>query len=437
MKNLFKFGVACFALFSVAACEKSPNDTPKAPDKATELSYKAGKERGELKFKLVSEEAIKEVKIFWNNKANSETVAIDWAAQGGRSVTKEIANLTEGDHTFEIIAYSAAGKESEAATISGKVYGATYQATLKGLSVETATISGDGVNLGLKDVPSEADFVGLEIKYVNLEDKDDEILVAAKDLGDSYKLAGVDISKSLTYRSVFLPEANALDKFYTAEMTIASKDIVLPTIVPVAKPYANYHVEGFDTSVQTEAYAKIENAWDGICRRDINNLEQAYDAATGEIMPGETTKVYFASAQQIPGENTLQPIWNTFDIGEYAKIANIHIYYALAFEGSYPREYELYALDHPTAEPAANWDNWVKIGGGGSEDKGALDRLSATAAKDLYWSGQSNEVAYEDAPVARYYRFKCTKGGTWEFGYAKYNYYMYSISEITFFKYDE
>lgn len=431
MKKLFKLAVMFMAAAAVVACKDDPTPDPVQPDKPTNPGWKAGNLRGEITFTVSSTEPVKEAKIFWNNKADSETVAVT-----GTTVTKIITGLTEGNHTFEIFAYSDKGIESEAATVTGKVYGATYKAGLKGLTVESASLSGDGVLFTLKDVPTGTDFVGLEVEYTDLDGEAAKKLIAAADLGDRCKLAGVKTDTSLTYRSVFQPEANAIDKFSTADATIAANDIGPRTVVDVKKPYSNFYVADFDASQQTEAYCAMSYAWDGLCLRDIENQTQAYDAVTGEKKEGVTTK-YYASAQQVPGSNTLQPIWNTFDIGEYAKVANIHIHYGMAFEGSYPREYELWALDDPIAEPTNNWTNWVKLGGGGSGDKGALDKESATAAKDLYFAGQETKVDYADAPLARYYRFKCTKGGTWEFGYQIYNYYMYTISEITFYKYDE
>lgn len=242
-----KFAVVSFLLSSIA-CE-SPLTKPVTvrPSEPSELISRAGNGRVELSFKTTPGEPAKEVRILWSDESGSKTIIIDVSGEPGEVVTREIGNLAEGDHEFEIRAYSHDGTPSEPACITAHAYGAEYAAELVGCSVSEyqAVNIGKDIKLDVGDIPTCKDFEGFRIEYVTTSGVEKKITVERPE--KSLLLRDVDYGEYITYYSVFRPEPDALDTFrsQTVILDLDPEMLTMPRSSDIAVRIMTYNVRIF------------------------------------------------------------------------------------------------------------------------------------------------------------------------------------------------
>jgi hypothetical protein len=114
-----------------------------------------------------------------------------------------------------------------------------------------------------------------------------------------------------------------------------------------------------------------------------------------------------------------------------------HAYYP--YFGSCPRRWSIYAYTG-TGEPTAEegWANWVEIGTGDNNHLPNSDASDQSARIAAYPLGDTTHIV-ANAPVARYYRFKCQENRYWKDGQggAAQPYYNFQLTEIKVFIQDE
>lgn len=214
-----KYWIAGVALLLMAACEKDyyqyekyiangPIVYPGRPDTVQAL---AGKERIQLKWKVPSDLNITGYKVFWNFGVDS--LSVPGRTNGSTdSVTIYINNLSQGAYSFTVYAYDKPGHRSVGTQAIGNVYGSIFTSTIfnrpySTLKKETATSK-----LSVAWVGLDAKCVGTEWNYTKT---DGQTATLFSPLGDSTNITGINVTKPISYRSLFLPENKAIDTFYT------------------------------------------------------------------------------------------------------------------------------------------------------------------------------------------------------------------------------
>lgn len=109
---------------------------------ASDLEANSGFNRIELKWKLNADPRINASIISWEGCETPIEVPIS-ADRDVNDYISKIIDLSEGKYIFSIINKSETGKESLIQTISGEVYGGSYQAGLsaQGINSMAATLS--------------------------------------------------------------------------------------------------------------------------------------------------------------------------------------------------------------------------------------------------------------------------------------------------------
>lgn len=209
---------------SVLSCSKM-DDTYKDFIKDGEIIYPAkveavqtftGNTRIDLSMLLTSDPKITKVKVFWNNGKDSVEKAIQ-RSTGVDTVRFSLNNIAEGTYTFDIYAYDKEGHRSIKTDIIGNVFGerfinSLYNRTLKSVSLKNGIAK-------LEWVGATEQMIGQEIKYTNsqgvaisfIEPRYDN---AGKSI-DSTFLSSFKKGDSFEFRTLFKPEVNSLDTFYS------------------------------------------------------------------------------------------------------------------------------------------------------------------------------------------------------------------------------
>ncbi|WP_294480753.1 DUF4998 domain-containing protein [uncultured Bacteroides sp.] len=171
---------------------------------ADSLQANGGFNRIELKWKLNADPKISTCLISWNGSEKPLEVVADRS----KEYMSKIIELPEGKYIFTVIVKSDSGKESLSQTVSGEVYGATYQSRLpqRGINSITASLSG---GITLEWAPEEG-CIRTNLTYSTKDGGEKTISVGEDEtitiLPDA--VPGTEFAIS----SVFKPENEALDE---------------------------------------------------------------------------------------------------------------------------------------------------------------------------------------------------------------------------------
>jgi hypothetical protein len=170
----------------------------------------AGENRVELNV-TVRSQRVETVRVFWNNYADSTDIAV------GNQVgmfRKMLENLAENSYIFQLVSFDGFGNRSLPFETSGSVYGDRFRSTLSNRGIQSV-YAGDGsltVNWG----GAMDNATGSELVYTDREGREQTLWIPVTDA--STTVAGW--ASGLRYRTLFLPEATAIDTFYADWRTV-------------------------------------------------------------------------------------------------------------------------------------------------------------------------------------------------------------------------
>lgn len=218
MKNLI-FLVGSVLLFVVLSCKKQQTDF-KDFFGGHEIVYtgsvdgvinRPGNLRTLLKWKSSTDPSIVKYVIYWNNKRDSQIVAINGKTD---SVSVVIPNLQEFVYSFTIYSYDAKGNKSIPKQVDNvKVYGPIYQGGLLNRPYNASnpyTLNTNG-SLVLNFNPPDTININTVIKYTNVAGT-----VVEKNLrpdSSSIYLRDYKLGTDVQYRSSYIPDRGSLDTF--------------------------------------------------------------------------------------------------------------------------------------------------------------------------------------------------------------------------------
>lgn len=278
MKNLIKttiLGIAAVA----AACsgpidpfeEFTDGEEIRYAGKANDLSYTTGKNRLAINFVLGPDPNVSEAKIFWNMQQESVTVPVDRTALTDDVVSQVIENLPENTYNFEVRTYDKFGNSSVPAYVTAKTYGPMYEATLatRGVAEIKGTNAKKDIVLTLGDtIPRQ-----LFHRHGNHLFSD----FGRKGGGDRPQLGTQRQGRAGAGQCVhhdrfrllptgpipvaLHPRSEFAGRFRIENSRTDNRQNTIPVnTIQVPKPYASYHIEGFDQE-KRDASA----LWDGSC----------------------------------------------------------------------------------------------------------------------------------------------------------------------------
>lgn len=175
----------------------------------------AGLNRMVLSLVFNAEPVISKVKVYWNFKADS--AVFDVKKEAGKAIDLDFPSLPKGTYSFEIFTYDNLGNKSVRSDANGTVYDAN---DIAALSAQTMPLKSANIieRTGVIEWYKTDYFAGIEINYTDVSGTSRTV----KALGaEQIKVALADAKpgSAYSYRTIYLPDANALDPAYTAVTT--------------------------------------------------------------------------------------------------------------------------------------------------------------------------------------------------------------------------
>jgi hypothetical protein len=215
MKQLIYLGII-IAMVSCSKQDRSYYDFIKNgaivyTGKADSLKAFSGNERVVLNWVLASDQNITGCKIFWNFKADSLVIPVKKSPRPD-TIKVSINNLPEGSYNFEVFTFDKEGHTSIGTETIGNSYGASFQSTLSNRPIRTSTKVTATNSINITWVGKDDKCLGTEWSYTG---KDQQMKRYFSAQGDTTLISSCDLTKPVTYRTLFIPEKQAADTFYT------------------------------------------------------------------------------------------------------------------------------------------------------------------------------------------------------------------------------
>lgn len=157
--------------------------------------------------------------IQWNQGKSSQQVAIEKGHDITLPIEAYVENLEDGDYTIKLITSDVHGNKSVPDEYSVAVYGATYQSMLMSRSVKSKSVSGSTVTLTWGNSYSSQEY-GVNVYYTDLSGAAKCQTILTADIGTTTAIKNVDVTKEISYETIYLPEETAIDYFYTERKVV-------------------------------------------------------------------------------------------------------------------------------------------------------------------------------------------------------------------------
>lgn len=218
------YATACMAALLLAACSKMDatyydfvkNGPVIYTGKADSLKAFGGKGRVKLQWVLTTDQTITGCKVYWNEGEDSLDVAVK-RNLGADTLQVYITDLPEGSYNFVVYSYDKNGNRSVGSEVIGNSYGAIFASSLTIKPARSVTKSAALSQLTAIWVGRETHCVGTMWAYTG---KDQQARTQVMPLADSTIITSCDVTKPFLYRTLYTPEQNAIDTFYTDAKTL-------------------------------------------------------------------------------------------------------------------------------------------------------------------------------------------------------------------------
>ncbi|SEM03576.1 protein of unknown function [bacterium A37T11] len=150
--------------------------------------------------------------VYWNDGADSLIVPISLKKQLD-TVSSIIDPIAEGTYTFEYYTYDLGGHRSVKSDTIGTVYGDEYRATLFNRVYKAFKLDDLGKPMIIWDPGNVRGGVGIELMFKDVAAIEQHIKRAITE--DTTRINYELLDGSLQYRTLFKPDSNAIDTFYT------------------------------------------------------------------------------------------------------------------------------------------------------------------------------------------------------------------------------
>jgi len=178
--------------------------------KADSLKVHPGNHRLQLSWLAISDPFISHAKVFWNNRTDSLTVAIN-KTEHIDTVKVLVTELAEGDYSFEVVTFDDRENSSVAVQAIGRVYGENYIASLLDRPIASYQVGTDSITLVWGAYRQ-----GVFATDILFKDKEGEEQIIRVSVADPATKIGLFESETeLKYRTLYLPDTLAIDTFFT------------------------------------------------------------------------------------------------------------------------------------------------------------------------------------------------------------------------------
>jgi hypothetical protein len=186
---------------------------------------------------LIADPKITELRIYWNNKADSFVLPVTRSANID-TVRPILNKMEEGVKTFTINTFDKLGNRSVDVTITGRVFGEVYKSLLLNRTIKDGLNAGDSVTLDWNVQDASTGALGCEIRYTDNVNTVKTVFVKRTDTRTV--LPNYKLGSKFNYRTLFLPDTLAIDTFYSKYQDVEVKADITPLYIKNAGPgFAN------------------------------------------------------------------------------------------------------------------------------------------------------------------------------------------------------
>jgi hypothetical protein len=217
MRKIINITLVLAACTVFSACENMMDIHQKYIEDGGEIVYLpkplstdflAGKNRVVLRMALYNSPNVKTVDVYWNNGKDSVAVPVTLSAKLD-TVFVSVPVSEEKAYTFTVYTSDAYGNRSLPVTGFGTAYGEMFQSSLVNQPVGRISLTEEG---GL--VQWSAPLENLLINEVRYLAKSNDSITVQTPIGINSLLPNIKAASHFDYRSLYLPEPNAIDTFY-------------------------------------------------------------------------------------------------------------------------------------------------------------------------------------------------------------------------------
>lgn len=327
MKRIYSLAILAASILSFTSCEDfmdiheeyiEGGEIIYAP-KPDSVSFIAGKGRVLFNCRTYNAPNVRSIDVYWNDGLDSLIIPVELKT-GYDSISVILDNLEEKSYTFNIQTTDNFGHKSLFMTDFGTSYGDTYQATLNDRLIESLSLSDQEGTIKWYYAPQY--LVRSEVRYVKKDGSQAIAKVPSTD--DLVLLPDVKSGSTFEYRSLYIPEAAAIDTFATAW-------------------------KEYETPFPTE-YKYDRSLWKVLSVSDVSTSE----GGGMDALIDDDLRTYWQSAYE--GGDAPLPHWAVIDMQTPKKISRVELYRRTGNKDT--KSIELYVSEHPEAETA----DWIKIG---------------------------------------------------------------------------
>lgn len=198
---------------------------------AKNLESRPGHNRVQLSFEIANDQVDYFV-VSWDHGSSSDTISKGEAQSG--IIETIIDGLSEGSHTFKILAYDEKNNPAVASVlIQVKVYGEQYIASLQNRAVKDLTFI-YGKDPVMDWSAARNGEIALDIYYTNETGNPDTLRIP--ETQQSVTIPGYVQNTTIKYRSLYLPVKTCIDTFYSPVVTLPPLTYTDEYMNPVFEP---------------------------------------------------------------------------------------------------------------------------------------------------------------------------------------------------------
>lgn len=211
---LRKFSLAIFILL-FSCSEQEDADVEPVPEPIVDNSEVSaikvfpGRNRIKISWHLKPDVNTSNVKLYWNSKSDSLEIPVRTSAD---TMEVMLTNMEEGDYAFKLYTSDGTNPPTYKLNVSGTVYGDIYEDNLQNRGISSTTVSKE-MNIVDWQI-AEKQAIAVDLKYTDNTATLQEIRTKASTA--TTLLESYPAGTFFQYRTLYLPELNALDTFYTA-----------------------------------------------------------------------------------------------------------------------------------------------------------------------------------------------------------------------------
>ncbi len=170
-----------------------------------------GRERVLLQWAVPTDLNVVKYKVFWNFGADSLMVTGPKPGTAD-SMSVIIDSVPEGSYSFSVYTYDQAGHKSVATSSIGNSYGEIFQESIANRIYRKLKLDAKQDTLAAVWVGLDAKCIGTEWVYTGTDGQAKNYF---SPIDTATYIHAIDVSQPISYRSLFLPEVDAIDTFYT------------------------------------------------------------------------------------------------------------------------------------------------------------------------------------------------------------------------------